>query len=136
MEEDYDILDLVYFYKEMPYQYLYLDRSHLEAVSISEVAEARSQSVLIISDGGAATGRIEGDRVEQTVQFLAQIRKHRVAWLNPMPRERWTDTSAEYIAQYTNMFYLDSTELVNAVKIFKAKLKGDSLLERYVQENY
>jgi hypothetical protein len=52
-----------------------------------------------------------------------------------MPRERWKDTSAEYIALYTNMFYLDPTELVNAVKIFKAKLRGDSLLEKYVQEN-
>jgi len=135
IDRDYDIEKAIAFFKETPYQHVFLDRAQRNALAVSKIAEAPLQPVLIISDAGAATGRIDEFRVENTVDFLAQIRKHRVAWLNPMPRDRWRDTSAEYIAQYTSMFYIDPTELVNAVKLFKAKIRATTLLDRYVQTN-
>lgn len=135
IDRDYDIEKAIAFFKETPYRHVFLDRAQRNALAVSKIAESPLQPVLIISDAGAATGRIDEFRVENTVDFLARIRKHRVAWLNPMPRGRWQDTSAEYIAQYTSMFYIDPTELVNAVKLFKAKIRATTLLDRYVQAN-
>lgn len=136
VDADYDINETVYFFRGIPDQSLFVDRLHRQEISVDELAEAPSQPVLIVSDAGAATGKLDEYRVEDTVDFLARIRKHRVAWLNPMPRDRWRKTSAEYISLYSNMFFLDPTELINVVKLFKAKIKSNTLLDRYVQEQY
>ncbi len=136
VQKDKEIKGTVYFFKGTPYDEVFEDRLQRKGISIDQLSEAPAQSILVVSDAGAATGRIDEARVEDTVDFLAGIRKHRVAWLNPMPRERWRKTSAEYIALYTSMFFLDQTELVNVVKLFKAKMKSSTLLDKYVQEMY
>ena len=130
---DGNVQRVIVYFNEAPLDHLFLDKYRRETIAADRIAEAASQAVLILSDAGAATGKVEASRVELTVRFLARIRKHRVAWLNPMPRNRWEGTSAEYIALYVNMFSLDATELGNAVKFFKAKLKTKTLLDQYVQ---
>lgn len=136
IDEDYDINETIYFFKSAPYQQVFSDRLFHLGTSIRSLSEASAQPVLIVSDAGAATGQVNEELVEDTVDFLARMRKHRVAWLNPMPRDRWRKTSAEYIALYTSMFFLDPTELINVVKLFKAKMKSSTLLDKYVQEMY
>ena len=64
----------------------------------------RSQ-ILIFSDGGAARGHFDRERLALTADFLEKLnrRVRRVAWLNPMPRTRWTATTAEAIARLVPM---------------------------------
>jgi len=44
---------------------------------------------------------------------------HRIAWLNPMPAERWKGTSAEDIAQRVAMFEMNEGGIKNAVDYLK-----------------
>ena len=63
------------------------------------------------------------ERVEETNSFLQILNAPRVAWVNPMPRNRWLNTSAEVIAQSMEMFTCEALELRNAVKLLRGKLK-------------
>ncbi len=75
-------------------------------------------SVLIVSDAGAARGHLDSDRVLATVEMIGALRQHstRLAWLNPMPRERWLRTSAQVIQHLLPMFPLDQDGLTDAIK--------------------
>ncbi len=75
-------------------------------------------SVLIVGDAGAARGHLDSDRVLATVEMIAALRRFssRLAWLNPMPRERWLRTSAQVIQHLLPMFPLDQDGLTDAVK--------------------
>ena len=48
-------------------------------------------SVLIVSDAGAARGSRQLERIGATTKLLGQLklRTRLLAWLNPMPQERW-----------------------------------------------
>lgn len=72
---------------------------------LREIAVDRT-AVLLVSDGGAARGRFNARRIHDTWQFLERLRRHAaaVAWLNPMPRERWQGSSAAHIAQRIPMY--------------------------------
>jgi hypothetical protein len=53
-----------------------------------------------------------------------------VAWINPMPRVRWTNTSAEMIASYVDMFDIGEggvDELANIVRLFKSKIRTSKI---------
>jgi len=74
-------------------------------IFLREIAVDRT-AVLLVSDGGAARGRFNARRIHDTWQFLERLRRHAaaVAWLNPMPRERWAGSSAAHIAQRIPMY--------------------------------
>jgi hypothetical protein len=82
-------------------------------------------AVLIVSDAGAARGRPrQRRRVQGTLDFLFDLfeRTRFVAWLNPMPRERWQNTSAEAIASYLPMFPMDEHGFSHAVDILSGRV--------------
>jgi len=87
-------------------QLLYFDNDPLEGLYESATlgrahdcdAVLRSHgdaAVLVLGDAGAARGRRDRQRVAGTRQFVQDVRSHgaRLAWLNPMPRERWGDVA-------------------------------------------
>lgn len=78
-------------------------------------------ATLVVSDAGAARGGWNPDRVRQTVQFLNRLRRltTHVAWLNPMPVDRWSDTTAEAVAHLVPMFPMDTEGLGNAVDVLR-----------------
>ncbi|MGK7895404.1 MAG: hypothetical protein AB4372_17730 [Xenococcus sp. (in: cyanobacteria)] len=61
---------------------------------------------MIFSDAGALRGGLSPKRINLTTAFLEQLRQEvrYLAWLNPMPKERWQGTSAEEIARNVGMF--------------------------------
>ena len=49
------------------------------------------------------------------------MRSHRVVWLNPMPEDRWEDTSADYIYGMVPMYELNERGMITAIKALKLK---------------
>lgn len=115
----------IYYFHNCPVDYLYRDPGHQEAETFEQVLSRLSQtcsSVLIFSDGGAARGSYNGDRVELTEAFLNRF-KQRVrylTWLNPVPKSRWSGTTAGKIAQLIPMFECDRSGLQDAIKVLRS----------------
>jgi uncharacterized protein with von Willebrand factor type A (vWA) domain len=65
--------------------------------------------VLIVSDAGAARGSRRLERIGATTKLLGRLklRTRLLAWLNPMPQERWEGTSAHMISCLVRMFQMD-----------------------------
>lgn len=84
-------------------------------------------SVLIFSDAGAARGGWNETRIQNTARFLYQLQQlglEDVAWLNPMPRERWgerQENSAAEIAQLVPMFSMDTASLFAAINTLRGR---------------
>ncbi len=115
----------VYYYKNYPANYLYSNEQHTRSVPFSDFANGNRKNILIISDAGAARGWFSQERVLRTFTMLYKLRYHRIAWLNPMPKQRWRNSSAEKIAQLVNMFELgndNSDGLGNIVRSLKSKI--------------
>jgi uncharacterized protein len=70
------------------------------ADALGEVS--RHAFALVISDAGAARASLDERRVKATAEFLSQMSKagHRTVWMNPMPLDRWSGSSAALIARF------------------------------------
>ena len=113
-----------YFYN-LPRKHLYKNMAHTKAESIDNVINnlrGKDISIIVFSDAGAARGRYNTKRIIATQAFLRDFHEctHKIAWLNPMPKERWEDTSAEEISKQVAMF--EATE--NGIKNVVLQLKG------------
>jgi uncharacterized protein len=75
--------------------------------------------VLVYSDAGAARGGMDRERVRRTAAFLDALWRAtpNVAWLNPVPADRWPGTTAGELRARTGvpMFALDRDGLQGAV---------------------
>jgi len=115
----------IFYFKNTPVNYLYTDPGHTQSVSLAAFAARKSMNVLIISDAGAARGNFNEARIGETYKFLKKLKAHKVAWLNPVPRRRWDNSSAEIIAELASMFEvgeMNANCLGNIVKFFKSKI--------------
>ncbi|KPQ40649.1 MAG: hypothetical protein HLUCCO16_00745 [Phormidium sp. OSCR] len=85
-----------------------------------------STSLLIVSDAGAARGYRERSRVRATAQVLQQIRQYTnaLAWLNPMPSSRWSETSAAILRHLVPMFPMTTEGLGEAIDTVRRQLGG------------
>ncbi|MGK7928123.1 MAG: VWA containing CoxE family protein [Spirulina sp.] len=115
---DRDRVTAVYFHN-VPAEKVYRDIFLTRPVAFAEVLGQcdRSTSVLIISDAGAARGYRRLSRIRATTRVLRQIRRYTeaVAWLNPMPSDRWEGTSAQVLMHLVQMFALDEEGLSQAI---------------------
>ena len=93
-----------YFFHDVPLLYLFnnplMRQKHAEEID-KAFENFSGAGVLVLSDGGAARGNLDENRVKQTANFLKKLRERRlnVAWLNPVPAERWAGTTAERIRE-------------------------------------
>ena len=83
-------------------------------------------ALIVIGDGGAGRGRTDRKRVHSTRQFVEMVRDASwwpIAWLNPMPRQRWAGSSAAQIAAIPGlaMFELNEDGLIAAVDHLRGK---------------
>jgi len=78
-------------------------------------------AALIVSDAGAARGSWDPERVRLTVRFLGWLRRltTNVAWLNPMPTDRWAATTAEAVAHLIPMYPMDTEGLGRALDVLR-----------------
>jgi uncharacterized protein len=110
----------VYYFQNVPGKVLYRNEKLTQAVPIEDVLLFcdRGTSVLILSDAGAARrSQIEMKRVRATLEWLEEVRQRTalIAWLNPVPMERWSDTSAEMVARLVPMVAMDRVGLSDAI---------------------
>ena len=115
----------IYYFHNCPSEYLYKDPYHQVAEPITEVLSVLHREytgVMIFSDAGAARGAFNRERLELTAEFLQQLRQklRYVAWLNPMPRDRWQGTAGE-IAKLVPMFELSRQGLNEAIDVLRGK---------------
>lgn len=116
--------DLFYFHN-ITRDYLYTNTQRTHSVPFAEIAYGSMRNILIVSDAGAARGSFNEDRIRQTEMMIYHLRKHRIAWLNPLPKARWKNSSAYFIAGFVNMFEPGddySDDLGNIVRLFKSKI--------------
>lgn len=110
-----------YYFHDCPEVYLYKKPNFTEPMLIEEVLseQARNNSVLMVSDGGAARRTYDEQRLKETNQFIKKLSAYTYlyAWLNPVPQSRWRTTTAEDIASFVPMYHLDREGLNDTVKI-------------------
>jgi uncharacterized protein with von Willebrand factor type A (vWA) domain len=117
----------IYYFHNCPSDYLYQDPYHQVAEPVNELLSqfhCDYTGVLIFSDAGAARGAFSQERLDLTAEFLDRLRQQLryVAWLNPMPRDRWSGTTAGAIAQLVPMFELSRQGLLQAIDVLRGKL--------------
>ncbi len=121
----------VFYFHDYPDESLYLDPARRQAAPIADVlAELDERAgVLIVSDAGAARGRDEAQRIARTHAFINQLRQRvrHCAWLNPMPRSRWANTSAGQIARFVPMFEMSRTGLDAAVNALRGRYADEKI---------
>ncbi len=104
---------------------VFKDHRLVDAVSLEKAARkhALGTSVIIISDAGAARRRYDVSRLINTIAFFKALRRYTTAyvWLNPLPRARWVDNTAEQIARHIPMFALDQPGLYAAVNVLRGQ---------------
>jgi uncharacterized protein with von Willebrand factor type A (vWA) domain len=104
---------------------LYADEYLTKWVGIDQAVESctTNTSLLIVSDAGAARGLTRAKRIRATSQMLLRLRQQTnlVAWLNPMVRVRWKNSSAQVIADEVQMFQLDVDGFSSAVDALQGR---------------
>jgi len=126
LEDPFVTNEEVFYFSNYPGDHLYLNPYHTQSVQLPSLWRRchRHTMMLVISDGGASRGQTDFERIRSTHAFLKEARQHvqRIAWVNPMPRVRWEDTSAEYIARRVPMFEAERMGLYKAIQTLKGKL--------------
>ncbi|MEP0872945.1 hypothetical protein NDA01_24315 [Trichocoleus desertorum AS-A10] len=84
-------------------------------------SQGKDNGVLIISDAGAARGYYNSKRLAATKEFIKILGSYTYlySWLNPIPYQRWKNSTAEGVAKLLPMFYLDRDGLNDAVNILR-----------------
>ena len=115
----------VFYFHDYVDKYIYRHPALLNAQKLDEMlAEVGERAIiLIISDGGAARGKFEEERIKQTQIWINQLQESvkYVAWLNPMPSDSWQYTTASEIAQMLPMFEMSREGMNNAISVLRGK---------------
>jgi len=115
-----------YYFHNCPDEYLYHDVAYQEYITLQDVFSqhySQHTGVLIFSDGGAARGNFHPERFKLTTQFLEHLKLHfrYLVWLNPVPRSRWSGTTAGQIMQVIPMFQMSRQGLDQAINILRGR---------------
>lgn len=118
----------IYYFQNCPLEYLYHDPYHQKAELISQVIpkiDTNWTVALIFSDAGALRGGLSPERINLTAAFIAQLRQkvNYLAWLNPMPHDRWQGTSAGKIASFVPMCEVSSQGFKETINVLRGYLK-------------
>lgn len=109
--------EALYYFHNVPEEEWFETDSLNQPVSMKALTEGidtgqARNPLLLVSDAGAARGYFDLERVQATAEFLDRIAGlwQPVAWVNPMPRRRWTGTTAEQIARLKGLSMVDLSE--------------------------
>lgn len=110
----------VRYFHDVPVDVVFRDPALVAPVMLDDAAlRFADAGILVYSDAGAARGGMDGERVRRTAALLDVLWRAtpNVAWLNPVPAERWPGTTADAIRARTGvpMFPLDRDGLQAAV---------------------
>jgi uncharacterized protein with von Willebrand factor type A (vWA) domain len=117
-------VDVFYFHNFVT-SHCYLDPYLTRPETFANVLDkcTTDTSILIVSDAGAARGNMSFDRIRETTQMLLRLKNRTdlIAWLNPMPKMRWRNSSAQMIALVVQMFQLDVDSFSSAVDTLQGR---------------
>jgi uncharacterized protein len=116
----------IYYFHNCPSDYLYNDPSHQKAELVCNIVNffcSERTKVLIFSDAGAARGGYSEERYNLTREFISLLQKRMryIAWLNPVPKQRWLGTTAGKIALSVPMFEVNRRGMLNAINVMRGK---------------
>jgi uncharacterized protein len=115
---------VVYFHNVFD-EVFHTDENLLTWISVDEAMQqcTPNTSVLIVSDAGAARGNLSKERCEISEKMIVRVQQNTnlLAWLNPMPRDRWVGSSAEVIADQVQMFQLDADGFSSAIDVLQGR---------------
>ena len=109
----------VYYFRNCPITKLFSNSEQTKGVYIQDFLAKNKKPLMIISDAGAARGRYNSERIKATEQFLKQCKQIPLIWINPVPKSRWEQTSAAYIAELVPMYEATDTAFIHALKHLK-----------------
>ena len=113
----------LYYFNNLPRTQLFTTVGLGEPEELDEIlCRHAGAGLLVVSDGGSARGVLNRRRAIQTAAFLARVSRQfpAAAWLNPMPPDRWTGTTAAHIAAGpVPMLPLDAAHLLRAIDILR-----------------
>ena len=119
-ESDIERVDVVYFHNT-PAESVYQDSHLTTPIPLNEILAQcdRDSKVLVISDAGAARGYRRMGRVRAITEVLFDIKEYTnsIAWLNPMPKQRWESSSAQIISHLVPMFPMNKEGLAQGISI-------------------
>lgn len=116
-----------YYFNNDPGEGLFDSERLMRPHSMQEVVRRHADcALLVVSDAGAARGRMDRERVRATQSFADAARRVAwwpIAWVNSMPRERWSTSSAARIAALPGitMFELTEDGMVQAIDHLRGK---------------
>jgi uncharacterized protein len=120
-------VDIAYFHNVPPKQ-VYLDAHRTRLVALDELLQGctHESGVLVVSDAGAARGGRSSQRFAATARILVQIKQRGggLAWLNPVPEDRWPGSTAALIRAIVPMFAMNEDGFGNAVDILRGQAVG------------
>jgi uncharacterized protein len=135
------IQNKIFFFSNVPQAYqageekgqlfVYENQAQTKHLSLKKLFENQANgAVLIISDAGTGGGNFNLNRIEATEVFLREVYAHtlKVAWLNPMPQDRWDGSSAYLIREMVDMFEANAQGLQKAIRILQGKVKPNSAI--------
>jgi len=116
----------VCYFHDVPKKHLFLNRARTMAIQKEKLLQqvsAKQTRVLIFSDAGAARGKMELARIDDTWDFVDELlpKIRQMVWLNPVPRKRWEGTTAEEIAAITPMFEINQQGFRAAIRHLRGK---------------
>jgi len=112
-----------YYFHNLLAEEIYLDPYLTGRVKRDDVLASFDDetSILIVSDAGAARGFRRRERIRGTTAMLCELNRQTslLAWLNPMPADRWRGTSAEIIAHQIPMFQMNQDGFSSAIDVVR-----------------
>jgi uncharacterized protein with von Willebrand factor type A (vWA) domain len=112
------------YFSNFPRKWVFRSSVLRERISLEEISRGNAgAALLIISDGGAARGHFSPERIRRSLDFLDRAAEHfhPIVWINPMPRQRWTGSSAAALARQSRAVTLplDKESLIRAVDLLR-----------------
>lgn len=123
-----------FYFNILPKNYVYQNSNISNPILLEQLLGSRRKKKtvgLIFSDAGAINGKISPKRINDSIDFfyrLLEFHAH-VIWLNPMPKHRWENTSAEQISQAIKTMYpildIEPAYMQSVIKSLMTKKKLD-----------
>jgi uncharacterized protein with von Willebrand factor type A (vWA) domain len=119
----------LFYFDNVPESAVYERESLTHPIALGEVWMREPPApLMIVSDGGAARGRLDRARVAATRAFLDAAQQYwsPVAWMNPMPAPRWRASSSGPIGRVpgVRMFELTEDGLIAGIDFLRGKTAG------------
>jgi len=121
-------METFYFYNLPSDRLLFHNPAHTDVTKLEDWSREKIRhkgkfSLLIVSDAGAARGRLQPERIRQTHTWLRQLYPltPKIAWINPVPSWRWAGSSAVHIARIVPMYEFSEIGLQHVVNVLRGK---------------